>query len=227
MPFKTKCSAEEKERIVLGYLNGNYGFRETAKINNISQTTLKNWIRLYNSLGLSGLRAGNKATRYSTEIKTNAVLDYLSGNSTIHKILEKYGIRSETQLKRWIIKYNSHEELKTSGNGGSVIMTEGRKTTFDERLDIVRYCIENELNYAETSKKYSVSYQQVYSWVKKYNEKGIEGLIDKRGKRKPIEELTEIEKLKAENKLLKAEKRRIELENIFLKKLEEIERGRF
>lgn len=227
MSFKTKYSAEKKEDIILGYLNGIYGFNETARINNISKSTLSNWIRLYKTLGLSGLKAGNKTTPYSSVIKNNAVLDYLSGEFTMQKVLEKYGIRSDTQLKRWILKYNSHEELKTSGNGGVAIMTKGRKTTYDERLEIVRFCIENNINYAETAEKYSVSYQQVYGWVKKYNQKGIEGLIDKRGKRKPVEELTEIEKLRAENKLLKAEKKRVELENIFLKKLDEIERGRF
>jgi hypothetical protein len=38
--------------------------------------------------------------------------------------------------------------------------------------------------------------------------------------------MTEVEKLRAENKLLKAQLERKELENIFLKKVEEIERRR-
>ena len=39
---------------------------------------------------------------------------------------------------------------------------------------------------------------------KKYETKGVEGLYDRRGRSKPIEELTELEKLK-ENRLLKAQ----------------------
>ena len=105
-------------------------------------------------------------------------------------------------------------------------MTKGRKTTFDERVEIVTSCIENEMNYAVTAKSYQVSYQQVYQWVKKYESKGVDGLLDKRGRKKPENERSELDKLRAENRLLQAEKRRMELENAFLKKLVEIERGR-
>ena len=48
---------------------------------------------------------------------------------------------SKTQLRRWILKYNGYEELKASGTGGAIIMTKGRKTTFEERVEIVQYCI--------------------------------------------------------------------------------------
>ena len=105
-------------------------------------------------------------------------------------------------------------------------MTKGRKTTLKERIDIVTDCIGNGLTYADAAEKYSVSYQQVYNWVKKYKANGPDGLADKRGRTKPEEELTEVEKLKAENKLLKAQLKRKELENLFLKKLDEIERRR-
>ncbi len=60
--------------------------------------------------------------------------------------------------------------------------------------------------------------------VKKYNEKETEGLVDKHGKRKPESRMTELEKLRAENKLLAARNKRLETENAVLKKLEEIER---
>jgi hypothetical protein len=63
--------------------------------------------------------------------------------------------------------------------------------------------------------------------MQNYNEKkGIDGLIDKRGKRKPLDEMTEIERLRAENKILKAENEHKEMEIAVLKKLQEIERRR-
>ena len=80
------------------------------------------------------------------------------------------------------------------------------------------------MNYEKTAELFEVSYQQVYQWVHKYQEKGVKGLEDRRGKAKPVNEMTEVEKLRAENKLLKARLERKELENLFLKKLEEIER---
>ena len=48
--------------------------------------------------------------------------------------------------------------------------------------------------------------------------------MDKRGKRKAESEMTEVEKLRAENRMLEARNRRLETENAVLKKLEEIER---
>lgn len=74
---------------------------------------------------------------------------------------------------------------------------------------------------------YQVSYQQIYSWVKKYETQGAEALTDKRGRTKPETEMTELEKLRAENRLLKAQNKRQEMEMAFLKKLDEIERRRF
>ena len=105
-------------------------------------------------------------------------------------------------------------------------MTKGRKTTFDERVEIVKYCIEHDHNYAKTSEKYQVSYQQARSYTIKYETGGVESLRDNRGKRKPADEMTELEKLRAEIKILKAEKLRAEMEASFLKKLDEIERRR-
>ncbi len=50
--------------------------------------------------------------------------------------------------------------------------------------------------------------------------------VDNRGKSKNTEEMSENEKLEAQIKLLKAQNKRLEMENAFLKKLEEIERRR-
>ena len=138
----------------------------------------------------------------------------------------KYKIADTRQLRMWIMKYNGHEELKDSGIGGSPIMTKGRKTTFEERVEIVQYCINNAHNYAETAEKFGISYQQARSYTLKYEEKGVKGLQDRRGKRKSQEEMDELEKLRAEVKLLRTEKERAKMEISFLKKLEEIERRR-
>lgn len=73
---------------------------------------------------------------------------------------------------------------------------------------------------------YNVSYQQVYSWVHKYQSLGEEGLREGRGRKKETEELTEIERLTLKNKKLQAEKEQLEMEVAVQKKLQEI-RERF
>ena len=226
MSFKHKFSYEEKVKIVSEYIDGTYGFLEICRHYNINQGSLKDWKRLYDTFGWSGLKTGSKGSHYSKETKESAVRDYLSQELTFPEILKKYQIRSGTQLRQWIKKYNGHEVLKSSGTGGNLIMTKGRKTTFDERIEIVQYCIAHDHNYAETAEKYQVSYQQARSYTVKYESKGIEALRDNRGKRKSPDTMNELEKLRAEVKILRAEKERAEIEVAFLKKLEEIERRR-
>ena len=81
-------------------------------------------------------------------------------------------------------KYTSHSEIKDSGKGMSQTMTKGRKTTFEERIQIVNYCLKSQKNYQLAAQAYDVSYQQVYHWVKKFEATGEEGLRDHRGRTK-------------------------------------------
>ncbi len=222
---KRKISGNEKLTAVLRYLDGNTSQGQIARDLNVGLASVQQWIFNYESMGADVfLMKGNK--KYSKELKLQAVEDYLAGLGSQIDICKKYGIRSKGKLQRWIKQYNGHEELKSSGTGGSTIMTKGRKTTFDERVEIVQYCIAHDHNYAETSEKYQVSYQQARNYTVKYEAYGVESLRDNRGKRKSQDMMSEIEKLRAENKILRAEKERAEMEASFLKKLEEIERRR-
>ena len=100
-----------------------------------------------------------------------------------------------------------------------------RQTTQEERVQIAKECIENGNNYGEIAIKYQVSYQNVYSWVKKYKELGEAGLEDRRGQRTAQQEpRTEEERLRIENAQLKHELYLARMERDLLKKLEEIER---
>lgn len=182
------------------------------------KSTLQHWIRRYQTFGVDGLLRRKHNDTYSVEIKKQAVEEYLEGKDSYQDICKKYKIHSDAQLRNGIRVYNGHRELRASrGRGSDIYMTKGRNTTYKERLEIVSYCIEHGKDYTTTIEKYGVSYQQIYSWVRKYNEKGAKGLVDKRGKRKPESEMTELEKLRAENKLLATQNKRLETENAVLK----------
>ena len=222
---RTKFEPDVIINAVQEYLDGQTSQQAIAERLGIARASFKTWIRKYRSMGVDAFtQDGNR--RYSKELKEQAVTDYLAGRGSLQDICKNYKIMSTTQLIRWIMKYNGHEELKASGTGGTVIMTRGRKTTFDERVEIVQYCIAHDHNYTETAAKYSISYQQARNYTVKYEAGGIEALRDRRGRVKPIDELSELEKLQAENKILRAEKERAEMEVSFLKKLDEIERRR-
>jgi len=98
-------------------------------------------------------------------------------------------------------------------------MTKRRKTTQDERKEIVQYCLKHKMNYGETAKRYQVSYSQVYQWVKKYKEMGEAGLEDRRGHRiGSLPSRTEEEKLRDKVAGLERQVYWLQMENDFLKK---------
>lgn len=193
---------------------------------NINVSTLKEWRSRYKLYGVEGLacRAENKS--YSVELKLQAVQDYLSGKYSQNEIIRKYRMASRTQLRNWIKKYNSHSGLRPYKNGGGAAMTKGRTTTWEERIDIVMYCLSQNRNYQKAVEKYHVSYQQVYGWVKKYEADGENALRDGRGRTKAPEELTEADQQKLAMKRLEYENERLRAENAFLKKLQEFQRRR-
>ena len=219
----SEITPEDKVYYCKQYTEGKMTQGYIARITGLAKASIYMWIKQYESMGADAfLHRGHK--HYPIELKIQAVKDYLSGEDSQYGICKKYCIKSTTQLQKWILMYNGQGKIKSSGTGGATIMTKGRKTTFEERVQIVQYCISHDHNYAETAEEYQISYQQARSYTIKYEANGVDGLQDKRGRRKPEMEMTELERLRAENKILRAQKERTEMEVSFLKKLKEIER---
>ena len=220
----SKFKPEEKLSAVMRHLNNGESHQSIANSIGAGKSTVREWCRNYEAFGPQAFSRNHNA-HYSLPFKESCAKYYLSGKGSLNDVCRLFKIPGTAVLRQWISLYNGHE-LKASPGGGK-IMTKGRKTTLEERVNIVEACIKGGMNYEKTAEVFNVSYQQVYQWVHKYQEKGIKGLEDRRGKAKPVSEMTEVEILRAENKLLKAQLERKELENIFLKKLEEIERRQF
>ncbi|MGG6311875.1 helix-turn-helix domain-containing protein [Paenibacillus macerans] len=217
-------SGKEKLAILKELKTGQGSLSEIAYKYSINVSTLKDWRRRYD--GAEGLEFRSKNRSYSVELKLQAVQDYLSGKYSQHEVKRKYSIASRTQLRNWIKKYNSHSGLRPYKNGGVAAMTKGRTTTWEERIDIVLHCLANNRDYQKTVSQYQVSYQQVYQWVKKYEDGGQDALQDGRGRTKAPEELTEADQQKLAMKKLEYENERLRAENALLKKLQEFERRR-
>lgn len=225
IPQKIKIPGEEKVRLITLYLDGKCGYYEAAKMAGVSGATFDTWVHQYKSEGPLVFVPKERYTRFPDDIKKTAVEEYLLGCGSQQDICDKYHIRSRYALQKWIKAYNNHDTLKRI-SGGS-IMGKGRSTTPEERIQIVEDCIADNKNYGEIALKYKVSYQQVYSWVKKYCEMGDDGLQDRRGKRAgSLQPRTPEEELKAKISQLEHDKYMLQMENDFLKKLSEVERRR-
>ena len=225
MPQKSKFKVDEKVKIVHEYMSGRLGVREFERTYATDNMVLYEWVRLYKTRGVEGLTPAIKHRRYSPESKIQAVKDYLDGKGSQRDICIKYDITDKNILRSWIKWYNSHGDFKQRNTGGEICMAKGRQTTLSERVEIVSHCIGNNKDYGKTIELYGISYQQIYSWVRKYEKYGADGLADRRGKRKDEDSMSEVEKLRAQLKLKEAENIRLQMENDLLKKLEALERG--
>lgn len=227
MSKRGKFSVEEKLFSVHQILQSRTSINAEAKRIGVRNNTLKDWIRKYEVGGVERLEELKTWTSYPKELKLSAVKAVVNDGKSLNEVIKKFSISSDSVLRKWISKYTSGEEIKSTSKGSSKFkMNKGRKTTYNERIEIVQYTIAHKLDYTKAIENYQVSYQQVYSWVRKYHELGEEGLKDNRGRKKELEDLTELDRLKLENKKLQAEKEQLEMEVAVQKKLREI-RERF
>lgn len=225
MRKKEKIEAEEKVKLIRKYLEGKIGLCEGARAVGIAHETFRGWIRIYESQGTEGfIKKENQ--RYTVETKTAAVIDYQRGEVSLGEICKRYKIKDTSILRRWIKVYNAHGDFNSvKHSGGGSYMKQGRDTTKEERLEIVKDCLASGKNYGKMALKYKVSYQQVRTWTLRFEEMGETGLEDRRGKRKKDQTpRTELEAAQIEIERLKHQLYMAEMERDLLKKLDEIER---
>ena len=222
-----KYTFEDKLSLVEGYLNGAFSMHQKAQ-----ELGYKNapgcfwrWLRQYQEHGAEGLLSQKGNNSYSATFKTMVVEAYLGGKGSAVDLAAKYRISTANILLRWVFAYNANRELKDYVPKREVYMAEARrKTTVAERKEIVEYCIKHNHDYKGTAGIYNVSYSQVYSWVKKYDVNGEDGLTDKRGHHRADNEVDELERLRRENLRLKRQLEEKDKAVELLKKVKEFER---
>lgn len=214
--FRAKVSQEYLDGSSYPFLAGKYG---------IGKTTLQQWVAKYRLYGIAAFIKPSGNSSYSSDFKKICVEAVLSGEGSVDDVVAKYNISSREVLRRWIQCYNANRELKDYSPKREVYMAESRrKTTIEERREIVSYCLDHGHDYKETADVYKVSYSQVYSWVKKYETSGEEGLADRRGQHKANDEVDELERLRRENARLKRQMEEKDMVVELLKKAKEFER---
>ena len=208
MGRKAKYNNEIKIEICKRYLNGEGATFLANEYGVPHMETIIGWVRRYEILKEKSFITNERNNKYSAEFKQEVINQVLAGNESINTIRNKYNIPSNSILMNWVKKYNEGIEIKDYDPKGDVYTMKSRKTTFEERLEIVNFVLANNNDYKSAADKYTVPYASVYQWVKKYNDYGEDGLKDNRGRpssNEPKKELTleekqaiEIEKLKLE-----------------------------
>lgn len=221
MGRKSKFSLQQKLSIINEVKT--VSTEKVAKKFNMNAHTIRRWQRIVQYQGIDGLKSTHHNKNYSLKFKQQLVVEFERLNDSLENFALKHGLKSDWQLSNWIIKYNESKLTAYTPRKRDSIMP-GRKTTFEERLSIIEELIKHDINYNWAADKYHVSYQQVYGWYQKYCKSGNDpqSLRDRRGKTKPKEAWTEVDRLKAENRLLKAQLLRKEMEDAYAKKVMEI-----
>ncbi|MBH1942598.1 helix-turn-helix domain-containing protein [Mobilitalea sibirica] len=221
---KSPHTTEFRAKVSQEYLDGLGSYNYLSAKYNIGCKTLREWVAKYRIYGIAAFsqKAGN--TSYLSDFKNMCVEAVLSGEGSVDDIVATYNISSREVLRCWIKCYNANRELKDYDPKREVYMADARrKTTIEERKEIVEYCIKHNRDLKGTASIYEVSYSQVYSWVKKYDANGEEGLSDKRGRHKTDDEVDELERLRRENLRLKRQLEEKDMVVELLKKVKEFE----
>lgn len=227
MSRKPQFTVEEKVKASTEYLLGLKSAALIASELNMGKrgvNSIYKWAKQYKAYGASVFTNKYRNNCYSRDFKVQVVKEYLDGVASPNDLIIKYNIPGTSTLIRWIKMYNNHIELKDYDPKPEVYMADTLKTTYEERLEIVKYCLDNDRDIKGTAVKYGCKYAQLYQWIRKYEADGEVALIDKRGKCKQENELTDLEKAERIIAKLEREKEEYRKKYELLKKAEERER---
>jgi len=226
---KPKYTSEQKIKACEDYLSGEKSANKLAKELNLGKkgdNSIRLWAAKYSTYDSEALEYTGKNASYSKEFKEKVVNEYLINKVSMETLCVKYNISTISVLRKWVLKYNNHMELKDYEPKPEVYMNDTLKTTYEERLEIVKDCLSHDRDIKGTALKYGCKYAQLYQWIRKYEVDGEEALIDRRGKRKQESELTDLEKMERKVASLEREKEEYRKKYELLKKAEELERWR-
>lgn len=220
-----KYTAEEKLKNILEFEKTDISLEKFSKSKEIHPTTFRGWLRSYENFGKDGLTR-RPSQKYSYETKLEAVKAYLDHEGTQNEIVVRFGLRSAKTLRNWLVQYNNDKNLRATPIRRKVV-TMSKKTTLEERIQVVEYVTLHNHSYSEASEHFGVSYQQTRLWVMKVKSNGYSSLADNRGHRgyKEKDNLTEVDKLNLKIRELEAEIQKHEAIEAFEKKFNEIQHG--
>lgn len=166
MPQTPKLSPQQKVALVEKIKAGEISRQAAAQSVGVSNTTVRQWLRIYESEGADGLAPREKSRHLTAEEKQAAVAEYLAGGVSLFDVCKKYGIRSPQNLQKLAEKAQAGGELR--GYHGASRHRGGAYTTAADREKIVRECLADGCDYGAAALKYNVDYKALVHWVGQY-----------------------------------------------------------
>ena len=163
---KPKFTAAQKVEIIEAYINGHVGYSQLQDIYGVHPDTIYGWISRYENYGIAAFSQGVGNKCYTKDFKLQCVRAYLNGEGSLNEIVARYNLSSNSILRNWVRCYNANIELEDYEPKREVYMAEARrKTTLEERKEIVNYCINHNNNYKGTASRYgSLAGVMIINW---------------------------------------------------------------
>lgn len=161
--------------------------------------------------------------KYNYEFKKKIVQAYLNGEGGYSYLANKYGVPSDTNVKKWV---NAYKEF---GDDGLMRSRKNESYSFEFKLNVVELYLTTEVSYQELALSVKINNPPLIAkWVNDYRIAGPDALKSKRKGRRP--KLTKRDKNKAIQepelsinseylKQLEEENLKLRIENAYLKEL--------
>ncbi len=116
-----KWTPQQKEAIVLEYLNGKVGYRYVAASHQISTSLLKTWIRKYRENGIEGLRSLKgfnhpnlgKYERHPSEVE-KLRKELLKKEIEIQRLKKGYQVKGGGDQKEFVTTFDANTKSSKS-----------------------------------------------------------------------------------------------------------------
>ena len=158
--------------------------------------------------------------KYSWKYKLECVIKYKNGENIIFPGTPSQHHNFMRHVKEWVKNYDD------LGIGGLKHSSTNKAWTPEKRFELVAKVLTGN-SIQSVSKNAHINNGQLYQWVRRYNEKGMDGLQCKKGrptKQFVMKKKTKKTKLSVseqeELKLLRERNEYLEMENEYLKKLD-------
>lgn len=149
--------------------------------------------------------------KHSFEFKKKIVLEYLDGKGGLKYLSKKYGLGSDSQLRKWI---NAYKEF---GDEGLKRSRKKAKYSFEKKLSVVELYLSSEISYQDLAIQEGIYNPcMICNWVNRFRAAGPDALKPrKKGRKKKLD------KPKIDSKAKQAEERIVDTSAEHVKELED------
>lgn len=149
--------------------------------------------------------------KHSFEFKKKVVLEYLDGKGGMQYLSKKYGLGSNSQLRKWINAYNAF------GDEGLMRSRKQTKYSFEKKISVVELYLSSEISYQDLAIQEGINNpSMIANWVNRFRAAGPDALKSRRKGRKKT-----LDKLQIDSEVQKAEERIVDTSAKHIRELED------